>query len=68
MIELTPENFDEKVSQSPISIVSFGASWCKYCQELDTALDKLANEVYIRDSNNNYNNNNNKNYDWSYNY
>ena len=61
LIELTPENFDEKVSQSPISIVSFGASWCKYCQELDTALDKLANEVYIRDSNNNNNNNNNNN-------
>ncbi len=60
LIELTPENFDEKVSQSPISIVSFGASWCKYCQELDTALDKLANEVYIRDSNNNNNNNKKK--------
>ncbi|CAX42633.1 protein disulfide-isomerase precursor, putative [Candida dubliniensis CD36] len=49
LIELTPDNFDEKISQSPISIVSFGASWCKYCQELDPALDKLANEVYIRD-------------------
>ncbi|EMG46233.1 putative protein disulfide-isomerase A6 [Candida maltosa Xu316] len=49
LVEFTPENFNAKVKSSRFAVASFGASWCKYCKELDPALEQLANDVFARD-------------------
>lgn len=50
VVALSDNNFSELVedSNSPI-VVTIGATWCKYCQNLDPIIENLANEIYIND-------------------
>ncbi|EGW31395.1 uncharacterized protein SPAPADRAFT_56252 [Spathaspora passalidarum NRRL Y-27907] len=50
LVKITPETFNDTVSSYPYAVVSVGATWCRYCQELKPNLDILANTVFGRDS------------------
>ena len=45
IIEITEENFDEKVVCSDIPVlVDFWASWCRRCKMLAPVIDEIASE------------------------
>ena len=43
-VELTKDNFEKVISESPMVIVDFWAPWCNPCKMVAPTLDKLAKE------------------------
>ncbi|KAF9586295.1 protein disulfide-isomerase precursor [Lunasporangiospora selenospora] len=45
VLELTSENFEEKVPQEKLILVNFYAPWCGHCQKLEPEYEKAAVEL-----------------------